>query len=75
MDDISKIVEQFNQDVARKVKDLVDQVEQQHGQQDQDKATDPVNINTGIVYGGQHVSHVTIVGDYHPGNKRDEDDE
>jgi hypothetical protein len=75
VDDISRIVEKFNQDVARKVKDLVDQVEQQHGQQNEDEPTDPVIINTGIVYGGQHVSHVTIVGDYHPGNKNDQDDE
>ncbi|QBJ94466.1 hypothetical protein D0Z67_29290 (plasmid) [Streptomyces seoulensis] len=29
----------------------------------------PRNINIGVLHGGQHVSNVTITGDYIPNNK------
>ncbi|OUD04667.1 hypothetical protein [Streptomyces swartbergensis] len=57
---------------AQELKDIqaiVDQVAKAVAEEKPKKDRTPVNINTGVLHGGQHVNNVVISGDYIPGNK------
>ncbi|AJP04775.1 hypothetical protein TU94_28340 [Streptomyces cyaneogriseus subsp. noncyanogenus] len=56
---------------AKSVQEIVDMVNREvaEAKAKRQKET-PVAINTGTLYGGQHVSNVVINGDYVPGNKQ-----
>jgi archaellum component FlaF (FlaF/FlaG flagellin family) len=58
---------------AKTVREIVDQVNRDIAQARKNASSDeqpPVNINNGTLTGGQHVTNVTINGDYIPGNKQ-----
>ncbi|MER7053453.1 hypothetical protein [Streptomyces sp. NPDC000351] len=54
---------------AKSSQEIVDQVNADVAKANAKKKETPVNINTGVLHGGQHVSNVVIQGDYNPGNK------
>ncbi|WP_121701540.1 hypothetical protein [Streptomyces sp. E5N298] len=51
------------------IQEIVDQVLADVAKEKAKKKTTPVNVNTGVLHGGQHVNNVVINGHYIPANK------
>lgn len=55
--------------MAMSVSEIVNLVNQEIAKKKRNDDETPQNINTGTLYGGQHVNNVVVNGDHIPGNK------